>query len=62
MRAWWGRLSFTEFKTAKGDHGCNPYQALHSAMTRFQGIQEDAGGDSGTGTDECPAKTETLKK
>ena len=35
------------------------YQALHSAMTRFQGMQEDAGEDSGTGTDECPAKTET---
>ena len=37
------------------------YQALHSAMTRFQGIQEDAGEDSGTGTDECPAKTETKE-
>ncbi len=37
------------------------YQALHSAMTRFQGIQEDASEDSGTGTDECPAKTETKE-
>ena len=26
------------------------YQALHSAMTRFQGTQEDAGTESGTGT------------
>ena len=35
------------------------YQALHSAMTRFQGMQEDAGEESGTGTDECLAETET---
>ena len=35
------------------------YQALHSAMTRFQGMQEDAEVESGTGTDECLAETET---
>ena len=35
------------------------YQALHSAMTRFQGMQEDVGAESGTGTDECLAETET---
>ena len=35
------------------------YQALHSAMTRFQGIQEDAGEYSGTGTDECLTENET---
>lgn len=33
------------------------YQALHSAMTRFQGMQEDAEVESGT--DECLAETET---
>jgi ABC-type cobalamin/Fe3+-siderophores transport system ATPase subunit len=35
------------------------YQALHSAMTRFQGMQEDAGEESGTGTDECLTENET---
>ena len=34
------------------------YQALHSAMTRFQGTQEDAGTERGTGTDECLAENE----
>ena len=33
------------------------YQALHSAMTRFQGMQEDAGEESGT--DECLTENET---
>ena len=33
------------------------YQALHSAMTRFRGMQEDAGGESGT--DECLTENET---
>ena len=33
------------------------YQALHSAMTRFQGMQEDAGEVSGT--DECLTENET---
>lgn len=33
------------------------YQALHSAMTRFQGMQEDAG--EGSGTDECLTENET---
>ena len=33
------------------------YQALHSAMTRFQGTQEDAGAESGT--DECLTENET---
>ena len=37
------------------------YQALHSAMTRFQGMQEDAGEESGTGTDECLTETRQRK-
>ena len=35
------------------------YQALHSAMTRFQGTQENVETESGMGTDECLSETET---
>ncbi len=35
------------------------YQALHSAMTRFQGTQENVEAESSTGTDECLSETET---
>lgn len=60
VRAYRGRLSFTEFKTAKGDHGCN-LSGITQCHDKISGIQEDAGEDSGTGTDECPAKTETKE-
>ena len=35
------------------------YQALHSAMTRFQGTQENVEAESSTGTDECLSETVT---
>ena len=35
------------------------YQALHSAMTRFQGTQENVEAESRTGTDECLSETVT---
>ncbi len=35
------------------------YQALHSAMTRFQETQENVETESGMGTDECLSETET---
>lgn len=35
------------------------YQVLHSAMTRFQGTQENVEAESSTGTDECLSETVT---
>lgn len=35
------------------------YQALHSAMTRFQGTQENVEAESSMGTDECLSETVT---
>ncbi len=60
MRAYRGKIIFLSqnLKQPKAITVAT-YQALHSAMTRFQGMQEDAGEESGTGTDECRTENET---